>query len=75
MAERFFQLRKQWLRTGVCPRGAHVCRIEGRSEKPVSSTKTIVAQSRAAFFIAGHVGRIQRPIASSSRSRARVIGF
>ena len=36
---------------GVCPRGAHVHWTEGRSENPLSSTKTIVAPWRAAFFL------------------------
>ena len=52
MTERLRQWRKRWVRTGVFPRGAHVRRIAGRSEKPLSSTKTIVAPRRAAFFLA-----------------------
>ncbi len=51
MAERFFQLLSRCVRTGVCPRGAQVRRTAGRSENPLSSTKTIVARLPAAFFL------------------------
>ena len=45
-----FQWPKRWSRTGICPSGDHVYWTEGRSEKPFSSTKTIVAPWRAAFL-------------------------
>ena len=52
MADRFGQLR-QWSRSGVSPRGAQVLHAVGSSKKPLSSTKTSVAFSFCAFFLAG----------------------
>jgi hypothetical protein len=45
-----FQLAPVCLRTGACPRGAHVRRTTGWWERPLSSSKTSQARRRRAFF-------------------------
>src|SRR5438132_11271662 len=42
---------KAWIRSGVLPFGAHVLRIDGRWETPLSSWNRIQAFRRRAFFL------------------------
>src|SRR5216684_2256874 len=42
---------KAWIRIGVLPFGAHVLRIDGRWETPLSSWNRIQALRRRAFFL------------------------
>ncbi len=53
-----------WIKTGVSPFGAHVRRMDGRWETPLSSWKKIHAFRRRAFFLPPAI--FDRPIASLS---------
>src|SRR5436309_5631283 len=64
------QLPPVWVKTGGWPRGAQVRRTTGRCETPLSSSKTIQARRRRAFFLPAASARASTARSPPRRARA-----